>query len=515
MIKLLRKNCFALAVLSILVLYVFTHLWRLLELPVFADESIYIRWAQLIIDDWREYLFFPMNDGKTPLFIWMMVPFQFIFSDQLFAGRFVSVVVGLGQIVATMWVAKLFGGKRVSMVLAGLFIAITPFWFFHHRMALIDATLAFFLTLTIGLAIQSFKNKRKLSILVAGAIYGLAFWTKIPALLFAPAIALLAFLPAKKTHLERFWLLVTTGAVVILGGLFFVLLKTQPSFSQLFSRGNDFLYPVSDVLFHGFYKNTLPNIPVYLGYFWAYLTPAILVLMLLGLFIRKTRRTTLILILSALGFFLPIAILGKSVYPRYFLPVAIPLTIGASLVLEKLINFAKAKRFSLKKRLIAALAVGVLTANVVTSSASFIFPALTNSNMIPFVEPDIVQYLTEWSSGHGISETVSLIQEQARHQSVAVATEGYFGTLPDAILMYLHRRDVSNISVQGVGQPIRGISPEFIKFSKNYDSAWLVVNSHRMLMDTEKISLVDEFCRPLNGPCLQVWDISSLRDAKP
>jgi len=34
-------------------------------------------------------------------------------------------------------------------------------------------------------------------------------------------------------------------------------------------------------------------------------------------------------------------------------------------------------------------------------------------------------------------------------------------------------------------------------------------------MDTEKISLVDEFCRPLNGPCLQVWDISSLRDAKP
>lgn len=515
MIKFIRKNWFFLTVFSILALYLFIHLWRLLELPVFADESIYIRWAQLIIDDWREYLFFPMNDGKTPLFIWLMVPFQFIFSDQLFASRFVSVLVGLGQILATMLTVRAFGGKKLSMLLAILFITITPFWYFHHRMALIDATLAFFLTLTLAIVIQSLKSKNKLLILAAGLTYGLAFWTKIPALLFAPAIFLLAFLPDKKTLSERFMLLFKTGAVVILGGLFFVLLKTQPSFSQLFSRGNDFLYPVGDFLFRGEYKNTLPNIPVYFGYFWTYLTPAISVLLILGLFIRSKRKMTLILLLSALGFILPIAVLGKSVYPRYFLPAAIPLTIGASLVLEQLIRFAKDKSYGLKRRAIAALVVGVLTANIVTSSASFIFPALTNPSLIPFVEPDIVQYLTEWSSGHGISETVSLIQEQARHQSVAVATEGYFGTLPDAILMYLHRRDVSNISVQGVGQPIRGISPEFIDFSRKYDSAWLVVNSHRMFMDTKELSLVGEFCRPFNGPCLQVWDISSLRDVKP
>src|SRR3989344_497092 len=70
--------------LILLVVYLLLHLPSLTILPVFADEAIYIRWAQLIIDDWRRYLFFPMNDGKTPLFIWLLVPFQFLFSDQLY-----------------------------------------------------------------------------------------------------------------------------------------------------------------------------------------------------------------------------------------------------------------------------------------------------------------------------------------------------------------------------------------------------------------------------------------------
>jgi hypothetical protein len=58
---------------GIALLYLFTHLWKLTILPVFADESIYIRWAQLIIDDWKQYLFFPLNDGKTPLQMWLMI----------------------------------------------------------------------------------------------------------------------------------------------------------------------------------------------------------------------------------------------------------------------------------------------------------------------------------------------------------------------------------------------------------------------------------------------------------
>ena len=46
-------------------LYLATRLFHLDALPVFADESIYIRWAQLLRHD-TAYLFFALNDGKPP-----------------------------------------------------------------------------------------------------------------------------------------------------------------------------------------------------------------------------------------------------------------------------------------------------------------------------------------------------------------------------------------------------------------------------------------------------------------
>src|SRR5690606_14151004 len=89
---------FWLLLLSVFGLYLLTHLVNLTGLPVFADEAIYIRWTQLIIDDWQRYLFFPLNDGKTPLHMWLMVPFQLVVADQLLAGRLLSVLVGLLQL---------------------------------------------------------------------------------------------------------------------------------------------------------------------------------------------------------------------------------------------------------------------------------------------------------------------------------------------------------------------------------------------------------------------------------
>ncbi|MBD3279174.1 MAG: hypothetical protein GF390_00500, partial [Candidatus Pacebacteria bacterium] len=99
MIKVASAKQKTLVILIIFIaVYLLTHLYRLTALPVFADEAIYIRWAQLIMDDWQQYLFFAMNDGKTPLHIWLLVPFQYLFTDQLYAGRFLSVLVGLIQV---------------------------------------------------------------------------------------------------------------------------------------------------------------------------------------------------------------------------------------------------------------------------------------------------------------------------------------------------------------------------------------------------------------------------------
>lgn len=118
------------ALLIFLAIYLAIHVLALTKLPVFADEAIYIRWAQLIMDEPTRYLFFALNDGKTPLLIWIFVPLQYLFKDPLAAGRIVSVLAGLVQILLTGKLIKKLGGDKLAAVTGSVLTAILPFWFF-------------------------------------------------------------------------------------------------------------------------------------------------------------------------------------------------------------------------------------------------------------------------------------------------------------------------------------------------------------------------------------------------
>src|SRR4030042_2725996 len=69
------------------------------SLPIFADEAIYIRWAQVMSAE-STLRFLPLSDGKQPLFMWSVIPFLKIISDPLIAGRLLSAILGLGTIIA-------------------------------------------------------------------------------------------------------------------------------------------------------------------------------------------------------------------------------------------------------------------------------------------------------------------------------------------------------------------------------------------------------------------------------
>ena len=496
--------------LGLLILYLLTHLVSLTALPVFADESIYIRWAQLIMDEPARYLFFALNDGKTPLFIWSLIPFQYLFADQLFAARFVSVLVGLGQVGMMAWLAKELGGKQKAQILAALFTIILPFWYFHHRMALMDSLLTFWLSLTLLGVLKLVRTKKFFWFLVSGFSFGLALWTKLPAILFIPAFMLYSFIHANPGK-DYFKKLIINGTQIGLsleiGLLIFLTLKLNPAFGQLFSRGGDFLYPLSEVLAGRWWANLL-QIPKYLGYLGTYLTWPVLLLPLYGLY-TKQRKKHFVLLSFVFIFMFPIVIMGKTVYPRYFMPVSLFITLSAALALESLFDQVKQLRLLSSSVVLAALSA-LITAIIINSSFVFILYSLFSFNHTPFVAADQEQYLHEWSSGHGVKEATQFIQTQAQTQTVAVATEGSFGTLPDGVLLYLHGKDVSNIYIEGIGQPVASISPKFIERAKDYDLVYLLVNSHRMKLELPAENLVTEYQRPDGAPSLQLWKISSL-----
>src|SRR5690606_21409808 len=118
--------------------YLILHSITLVSLPVFADEAIYIRWTQLIMDDWQQYLFFPLNDGKTPLQFWLMLPWQYLPLNQLASARLFVVAVGLIQVAVMGWLAHLFGGKKQAVIVAMILSAFLPFWYFHQSLFLLD-----------------------------------------------------------------------------------------------------------------------------------------------------------------------------------------------------------------------------------------------------------------------------------------------------------------------------------------------------------------------------------------
>src|SRR5690606_21546600 len=136
--------------------------------------------------------------------------------------------------------------------------------------------------------------------------------------------------------------------------------------------------------------------------------------------------------------------------------------VEAALVIEHYVRHWERTASTLALTLFSSLVITLLLANTATHPVDFMYPNLTNNEQIPFVSADVEQYLTEWSSGHGIREGVTFIYErQLAGKKIAVGTEGYFGTLPDGILMYQYGRDVTGILVEGIGYPLTGIADSF------------------------------------------------------
>ncbi|MEO8581148.1 MAG: glycosyltransferase family 39 protein [Patescibacteria group bacterium] len=489
-------------------LYLVSHLLLLTAMPVFADEAIYIRWAQLIIDDWQRYSLFSLNDGKTPIFIWVMVPFLKFVTNQLLAGRLLAVVVGLFQVFLIKELVKVFGGKRKAQLISMVLTVILPFWFFYHRIALMDGLMTLFISYVVLTLVKLAKHLEKektafafnrytiFFTVGAGVSFGLAILSKLPGLFLSPVFVLIAAFPFTTNHLRLsitkfFWI----GLAGVIGISLFLLLKLHPAFAQLFLRGGNFTYSIGELL-AGDWVNSIRNIPRFSGWLIFYLSPTVILFPLAGLLDKKIAKKVGFLILSAALFCGPFVVFGKTVYPRYLLPSAIFLTVATGLVSENWLE---------KRQKIQLITLGLLGLTFLWSMYNIVI-TFVNINDVPFVALDREQYQTEWSAGYGVRESVDFIQEQAKQGKVVVATEGYFGTLPDGILLYLHNQDVANIEVFGIGEPIRSVPSEFVMKATNAHSAYIMVNSHRMMTNDPRLTKVKSFPRPYNAPSFDIYE---------
>jgi len=484
------KNKSLIAFSILLVAYFCLHFFKLTALPVFADEAIYIRWSQLIIDDSTRYFFYPMNDGKTPLLMWLTVPFLKIFTDQLYGARLVSVLIGALSVTFIFLILRKIKEKKAAYL--AMFLAIVaPFMFFHNRLAITDALLFANLSVAYYFALNAVQEKKFWSILGLAFFFFLSIMSKTPALLFMPVFYLAIFFEEKLNI--RFVLnkIIKISLALLIAGSGFYCFKIVPLFSQLFAVGGNFLQSSSVIFSQEIFGIAYNNSVFFLENLLYYLGPIVLFLSL-PIF-SKTRRKQLVLFLSGAIFLLPLIIFGRVIYSRYALPSSLFFISSAAISINNLKNKKVLQYFVLLL--------------IIIPSFLFIKNAYYDVDQLQLSKPDRTQYLEEWSSGHGIKETTDFIEKLAKTKKVAVATEGHFGTLPDGILLNLHNKNVENIYVEGIGQPVREIPSFFWEKAKDFDIKLLVVNSHRLKINLPEANLLKSFCRPNQAPCLQVWEI--------
>src|SRR5215831_2385867 len=186
-----------------------TRIPGLMKLPIFCDEAIYLRYAQLIRrEPWGNALV-SLVDPKPPLHYWLLAAVFGATADPLLAGRLLSVAAGLATTLLVIPLCRELaalpqremlaesperGSKRTDRltVCACLLFLTCPFLAFYQRMALAEALLVSETLLVAWLSLRLARDPTR-GALALGLALGSAVLTKQ---IFSYALATLPLIAA-------------------------------------------------------------------------------------------------------------------------------------------------------------------------------------------------------------------------------------------------------------------------------------------------------------------------------
>lgn len=434
-----KRHKFEFFILLVLALiYFFSRFYSILSLPIFTDEAIYIRWAQIAKQDasWR---FISLTDGKQPMFIWLMMVSLRFMQDPLLAGRIVSVGAGFLTLIGMYFLGReLFKSNKIGLVSSALYV-IFPMSLVYDRMALYDSLVGTFAVWGLLLIILLVRTIRLDVTLLLGMVIGGGVLTKTNGFfnIYLLPLSLILFNWKEKNTKKRLikWLGLAIAAVIIAYS-FYSILRLSPFFHIITEKNAIFVYPLKEWINHPF-EFFVGNWQAFWDWVIRYLTWPLLALVLLSFFISKTYLKEKIILF--LWFIIPIVALGffgRTLYPRFIFFMILPLL---PLAAYSLINIqAKIKKVSLFAIFCFAIFALPLKADY------FILNDFAKA-YIP--ESDVIQYVTGWPAGTGIKESVKFFKKEAEKGKIYIATQGTFGLMPYAFEIYLI--DNPSIEIEG------------------------------------------------------------------
>ncbi len=422
--------------LFLLILFYFlARLFNLTIIPIFNDEAIYLDWG------WRslhtpDSLYYSLFDGKQPFLMWIFGFAQQFFDNPVLAGRLVSVFAGFITLLGIFHIGRKYYNERIAFF-ASLTYILTPIFSFFDRQALMESSMSMTMVWSCY-TFLSLLEKHSVKMMVAlGTLFGLGFFIKSTTAIFAISIVLLTVMmlmfSSMRKHIKNRSFILDMTSSFIIGCMLLIPLFFQQQFWGTLSMNNRFSFSISELL--GFpllhwFRNTKSILEIS---FW-HLTPLIFLSSVYGVALHYKeklwyRKIILLYFLSSLFLY---AILSKSPSPRYtvsFLPL---LTIFSAYVFYS---------YTQDKNLIGRILVFLAGTSVAIITLIQIFSPLSYFSFMDRVTTfsGKSEYVTSWTSGYGVMETVNFLKDKKKPLIVGVRVDS--GNPENAIISYFHNHN--------------------------------------------------------------------------
>ncbi|MCL4417450.1 MAG: glycosyltransferase family 39 protein, partial [Actinobacteria bacterium] len=457
-------------------------------IPIFTDEAIYMRWAQIALNDasWR---FISLTDGKQPLFIWASMVLMKFVEDPLMAGRIISVISGFFTMIGLWFLSfELFKNKKVAF-LSSLLYVFYPFAQVYDRMAMMDSMVGAFAVWALYIAIRIVRKVNlgyayTLGFVISGGI--LTKSSDFFSMYLLPFTLLLFDFKSKNKVLRLSRVILLLIVSVVVAEILYNVLRLSPFFAVITQKNALFVYPISEWLTHPF-TFFEGNIRGLLTWLFTYLGYSYIGLILLSLiFIKKFPKEKLLLIAYFLFPFTALALFGRVIFPRFIFFMSLFLLPLAALSLDQIVEFYKSKITNKFTKNIIQLLIIILILGYPSYSISKLLYDPINA---PIANSDSDQYINNWTAGYGVNETIDFLKKESKDKKIFVGTEGTFGLMPYSLELYLVQN--KNIIIKGYWPVDDKFPQEAIDLSKKMPSYFIFYQpQHQTLSSNFKVNLI-------------------------
>jgi len=439
----------AVALTAIVATAALFRVFRLMSLfPILIDESIYMRWAEII--DHQGQWFISLLDAKQPFSYWIYALIRQAApdSDPLFGPRLVSACAGIGSVLLLFRLGRRLAGARAGL-LAALFYAALPFGVLYDRLGYTDA-LVNLSGIAITVVSVEYFSRTALSLrgtLLLGALLGIGFSIKSTFTLFiaVPVLAYLLFQPERRL-LGVIRLCQMYAVFLVLPIVSWLCVPNAPQFevNNLLFHHTSFFPPLDFLIAHPLLV-FMQNLQLASEYARCYITVPLTIAGMAAagwLILRRTREGVFLALLLIPPLLFELTFLWM-VHSRYLFPLVWPIPLAAAIAV------AEQKRQWVAPVLAVALCVPLLFA----SGRILINPRAQLHSI------EIDEFLSSGPySGYGIQNAVDYLRRRTSEGPITVLTDPLFGTPADAIHAYLNLWHGTHVYdawwLQEPGQPI-------------------------------------------------------------